>query len=351
VQFGVQVRLIADAGIASGEAWIGLDALFRWAPTFFFEVDISAGLSLKVLGKSFAGIGFTGHLEGVTPWKLQGTATLDVWYLPTVHFDVGPLQWGSVNPDTPDPVSPLKLVADALQPAEAWKPQLPGRFDLVVRLVPDDVTPLLVHPLGALEVKQIKVPLETSIDRVGKNPVTAHRVNFANPKVGDQPVAAASHVTDNFAPADFLTLTDDQRLSRPSFEQFPAGARFAATSAPMSGPGSDTLYEWQTIFPQEPALGMQRYAQKFVGVEAAVLRSGQVSRASRSRVNPYTSTPNPVGVSGAGQVQIRHRDDLGAVADAPDVMTTTAAAHSIGSLVDAGEDAENLQLVAVGVAP
>ena len=31
VQFGVQVRLIADIGIASGEAWIGLDALFRWA--------------------------------------------------------------------------------------------------------------------------------------------------------------------------------------------------------------------------------------------------------------------------------------------------------------------------------
>ena len=178
-----------------------------------------------------------------------------------MHFDVGPFQWGSVNPEIPDPISPLKLVADALQSADAWKPQLPGTFDLVVRLVPDDVTPLLVHPLGALEVKQIKVPLETSIDRVGKNPVTAHRVNFANPKVGVEPAAAASHVTDFFSPADFLTLTDDQRLSRPSFEQFPAGARFAATAAPTPGPGNDTLYEWQTIFPMEPALGSQRYAQ------------------------------------------------------------------------------------------
>ena len=351
VQFGAQVRLIADIGVASGEAWIGLDALFRWAPTFHFEVDIYAGLSLKVFGKSFAGIDFNGHLEGTTPWKLQGTATLDVWYLPTVHFDVGPFQWGSVNPEIPDPVSPLKLVADALQPADAWKPQLPGTFDLVVRLVPDDVTPLLVHPLGALEVKQIKVPLETSIDRVGKNPVTAHRVNFANPKVGAEPAAAASHVVDLFSPADFLTLTDDQRLSRPSFEQFPAGARFAATAAPTSGPGNDTLYEWQTIFPQEPALGTQRYAQKFVGVEAAVLRAGQASRAARTRVNPYTSKPEPVEVSGAGQVQVRRRDDLGVVADVPSAMTTTAAAHAIESLADAGEDAENLQLVAVGVAP
>lgn len=351
VQFGAQVRLIADIGVASGEAWLGLDALFRWAPTFHFEVDISAGLSLKVMGHSFAGIDFGGHLEGTTPWKLQGTATLDVWYLPTIHFDVGPFQWGSENPAKPDQISPLQLVFDALQPADAWKPQLPGTFDLVVRLVPDDATPLLVHPLGALEVKQIKVPLETNIDHVGKDSVTAHRVNFANPKVGDNPAAAASNVTDLFAPADFLTLTDDQRLSRPSFEQFPAGARFAATAAPTSGPGADTLFEWQTIFPQEPALGSQRYAQKFVGNEAAVLRAGQVSRASRARANPYVSKADPVELNPAGQVQIRRRDDLSAVPDEPSVMTTTAAAQAIGSLVDAGEDADNLQLVALGVAP
>ena len=72
VQFGVQVRLIADIGVASGEAWIGLDALFRWAPTFHFEVDISAGIALKVAGHTFAGVDFAGHLQGVTPWSIEG---------------------------------------------------------------------------------------------------------------------------------------------------------------------------------------------------------------------------------------------------------------------------------------
>ncbi|MEO7085895.1 MAG: DUF6603 domain-containing protein, partial [Gemmatimonadaceae bacterium] len=349
VQFGAQVRLIADIGIASGEAWIGLDALFRWAPTFHFEIEVSAGLSLKVLGHSFAGVDFAGHLQGITPWSIEGTATLDVWFLPTVHFDVGPFTWGSENAETPDPVSPLKLVSDALLPADAWRPQLPSGFDSVVRLRADDTTPLLVHPLGALEVRQIQVPLETQIDRVGKNPVTAHRVNFANPKVGALPAAAVSNVKELFAPADFLTLTDDQRLSRASFEEFPAGARFAASAGPTAGPGIDTLYEWCTVFPQEPSLPGKRYAQQFVGMESQVLRVGPVARASRSRLNPYLTTPDPVQLTPPGQVQVRQRDDLGVVAGAEGFMTTTAATHSLASLVAAGADASAFELVGAGV--
>ncbi|MEP6618807.1 MAG: DUF6603 domain-containing protein [bacterium] len=349
VQFGAQVRLIADIGIASGEAWVGLDALFRWAPTFHFEVDVSAGLALKVLGHTFAGVDFSGHLEGVTPWRLQGTATLDVWFLPTVHFDVGPFEWGSTNPDVPASVSPLQIVVDALASGDAWRPQLPGGFDAVVRLIKDDVTPLLVHPLGALEVKQIKVPLETAIERVGRSPVTAHRVNFANPKVGALPAAAVSHVTERFAPADFLTLTDDQRLSRQSFEEFPAGARIAASAAPTNGPGVDALYEWETIFPHEPALGSKRYGQKFNGMAAVALRSGAVAKAARQRANPYLSTPDPVELSNPGQVEIRRRDDLAAVAGAAGLMTTTAASHLVSTLVDAGAESNAFELVSAGV--
>jgi len=348
VQFGAQVRLIADIGIASGEAWIGLDALFRWAPTFHFEIDISAGLALKVLGHTFAGVGFAGHLQGITPWSIEGNATLDVWYLPTVHFDVGPYTWGSKNLEIPASVSPRELVAAALDSDAAWHPQLPSGFDSVVRLVADDITPLLVHPLGALEVKQIKVPLETDIERVGPNPVTARRVFFANPNVGEVPAAAASHATELFAPADFLTLTDDQRLSRQSFEQFPGGARFATDVGPIA-PAIDAVYEWLTIFPHEPALESKLYTQTFVGMAASVLRTAPVARAARERTNPYLVAPDPVELLDPGQVQVRHRDDLGAVANAEGIMTTTAASHVVDTLVHAGVDAADLELVTVGV--
>jgi hypothetical protein len=192
-------------------------------------------------------------------------------------------------------------------------------------------------------------PLETAIERVGKSPVTAHRVNFANPMVGDRKAAAASHSMELFAPADFLTLTDDQRLSRPGFESFPAGARFAAATGPDFGPASDTLYEWVTIFPHEPALPARRYGQKFNAVEAAVLRAGPVARAARARGNPYLPTLDPVQFTAPGQVQVRQRDDLGVVNAAEGFMTTTEASHAVKLLVDAGADATSFELVTVGV--
>src|SRR5262249_51685279 len=114
LQFGAHVRLAADIGIASGEAWFGLDVLFRWAPHLFFEADIGAGICIKAFGETFANVGFAGHLEGMTPWKLEGTATVDVWYLPTIHFDLGPFTWGSGSEPPEKPVSPQAIVADAL---------------------------------------------------------------------------------------------------------------------------------------------------------------------------------------------------------------------------------------------
>jgi uncharacterized protein DUF6603 len=351
LQFGAAVRLVADIGVASGEAWLGLDALFRWAPHLFFEVDVRAGISIKAFGESFANVDFTGHLEGMTPWKLEGTATVDVWYLPTINFDVGPFRWGRESEEPPPAVSPLQIVADALRPDEAWAPRLPAGADMLVRFAPGDGTRLLVHPLGGVEVHQIKVPLETPIDRVGKNPVAAHRVNLAAPMFGAVAAGAVSHVEALFPPGEFLDLTDDQRLSRPSFEPFPAGARLAGTAGPLAGAASDTVYEWDTIFPKEATLSRRLYAQGFAGLASAVLRSGAVARAARARGNAYAGPASPIELADAGQREIRRSDDLGVVAGVTARATATVAARALDDLARGSAATVGLELVAAGVAP
>jgi hypothetical protein len=351
LQFGAMVRLEASIGVADGEAWIGLDALFRWAPRLFFEVDVSAGISIKAFGESFANVSFTGHLEGMTPWTLEGTATVDVWYLPTIHFDVGPFSWGSRSEEPPPAVSPLAIVAAALAPDAAWTPRLPDGADMLVRFAPGETPALFVHPLGAVEAKQIQVPLETTIDRIGRSPVIAHRVNLASPLIGAAPAGAVSEVGDLFAPGQFLDLTDDERLSRPSFEQFPAGARFAATAGPLSGIPADAVYEWQTIFPHEPSLAPRRDGQSFLTAAAAVLRAGAVARASRARGNAYTVPAAPVTLAPAGDREIRRSDDLGSVTGLTARMTTTAATRALAGIVASGTEPARVELVVAGAEP
>jgi hypothetical protein len=152
-----------------------------------------------------------------------------------------------------------------------------------------------------------------------------------------------------FAPADFLTLTDDQRLSRQSFEEFPAGMRVAASAGPSAGPGIDAVYKWFTIFPHEPELEGRLYSQTFVGMAASVLRTGPVARAAQAHANPYLTPSDPVKLTNPGQVQVRQRDDLGVVHEAEGFMTTTAASNVVRAMVSAGGDASAFELVTAGV--
>ena len=94
VMAGVRGDLNADVGVASAHAWLQLDMIFYWVPRFGFAIDLDLGIEIEVFGCSFASITFTGALEGTTPWKIEGKATVDVWFLPTFHLDLGPYHVG-----------------------------------------------------------------------------------------------------------------------------------------------------------------------------------------------------------------------------------------------------------------
>jgi hypothetical protein len=347
LQFGGALTLKADVGPASAEAWFKLNALFVWSPRFYFEADLSVGLSVKLFGFSFFGVGFTGLIKGTTPWHLEGTATVDLGFFGSHDIHLGPVEWGERDVSLPDKVSPRDIVARALADAEAWKPFLPAGGDLLVRLQRND-TPLLVHPLGALEVKQGMVPLDTTIDRIGQSPVTAHRVTLAAPMVGGALAGAVSQLNEDFAPGHFIELTKDEQVSRPAFESFPAGLGLAAARAPLSGTPLGASYQWATVYPQEEQVLRFRHVVFLKGQERLLLRTGPVATAARLRGNPYAvEQPQEVRILAPGLVSVRRRDDLGAVAEAPTLMTTTAAARLRSALEVAGM--ANLELVAAGV--
>jgi hypothetical protein len=347
LQVGGKISLRADVGAASAEAWIAIDALFVWSPHFYFEAQIAIGICVKVFGFTICGASFHGSLQGTTPWRIEGTATIDLGFFGSYDFNLGPVEWGERD-TTPQPrVSPREIAALALAEAESWKPQLPEGGDMLVRLIRDE-TPLLVHPLGMLEVKQQKVPLETKIDRIGSNAVDAHFVNLALPKVSGADAAVVSHSNELFAAGHFIDLTKDQQVSQPDFESFPAGMKLCASRLPLHGTALGAAYQWDTCFPQEVHLGRVFQTVAFASLQRHVLRLGAVSQARRTRGNGYqVENPEKVSMADAGTVSIRGRDDLAAVAAAPGVMTTTAAIKLRQDLVAKGAPA--LELVALGV--
>jgi hypothetical protein len=166
-------------------------------------------------------------------------------------------------------------------------------------------------------------------------------------------VQAVSGVSDDFAPGQYLDLTDDQKLSRPAFEPFLSGARLAGADAELHGTAVETRYEWDTVYPHEPTLAASRLAMSLADhAAAAVLAAGAVGKFQAATGNPYETHANPVQLADPGRAAIRRVRDL---ATDPSVSTqfttTTEAARTLETLAASSPElAGSLQLVGIGAA-
>ena len=150
----------------------------------------------------------------------------------------------------------LPRLKEALGNPGNWMSQLPAgqRPMVTLRGKPGAATDVLLHPLGTLTVKQGVVPLNMDISRFGQAaPAGARRFTISSVSLGGQSPTTQS-VPDFFAPAQFFEMSDDEKLSRPSFEPMPAGVsigsdEFVFTTIPTIGskskrsnskPGSST---------------------------------------------------------------------------------------------------------------
>jgi hypothetical protein len=349
-QLGTRVELKADVAGVGAEGHLQFDALVLWDPTFHFEIDLSAGVSLYAFGESFASVDLSLHLEGPGPWVASGHASISLLFF-DVDLDIPRIKWGDGSNPPPGLVSPQSLVQEKLSLPGAWAAQLPADTDLLARLAPlDDDGTTVVHPLGALETRQHVLPLETVVDHVGANPVDVSRVNLGAPLLtaaGAPPVPAKaiSNATDLFSPGNFLTLSDDQKLSRPAFEPFPSGVVIAAQTS-LYGTPSGTAYEWYTVCPPVRTATRHRFTS-MAGQHQALLAVGPAGQAHLNAGNPYAVAADPVKLTDPGASLVRSTADLGAVAGTSDqLMTTTEASRVVAGLAPG-----TAQVVGVGVAP
>jgi hypothetical protein len=112
---------------------------------------------------------------------------------------------------------------------------------------------LLVSPSAALRVVQDRVPLGLQVDRVGTAPAGGSRMVTLGATTVDGQTAGTTPVSAEFAPAQFLDLSEDEALARASFERMPAGLDIAPADA--ADPASfarvaDTAFETIPAPPQ-----------------------------------------------------------------------------------------------------
>jgi hypothetical protein len=241
VQFGARAELFASAAGFSIQGDIGFDVLIQFDP-FSFLAEFHAQLQLKRGSSNLFKVRVEGSLAGPRPLHIKAKATFEIlWWDVSVRVDKTLVS--GEQPPGPAPIEVLPRLQEALANPGNWVAHLPaGEKQLVtLRGQVGGPTDVLLHPLGTLTVKQTVVPLNLDISRFGQAvPAGERHFSISHVSLGDEE-QTTDIVKDFFAPAEFFEMSDDEKLSRPSFESMAAGVTFGSDQFVFSTDERDCL--------------------------------------------------------------------------------------------------------------
>jgi len=221
VQFGAHIGLWCKAGglTVNGQFWF--DALFKLSP-FSFQAGMGLVASVKLGKLDLGAVTIHGLLTGPGPWHVRGEVTVE--FLGCKHKEQIDRTWAKELPSRQPSIAYLKqeLLKETEIDANWESVSIPGTLisGITVKNLSAE-SALVLMPNCQLIFKQRLVPLGINIDKFGE--ATLHDgVNRFSLSInnGKTPVTA---VTENFARSQYFNISDNEKLSTPSFEKFQGG--------------------------------------------------------------------------------------------------------------------------------
>ncbi len=235
VQFGARADFYYSKAGFTIEALVGLDVLIDRESDEWLA-DFALGATVKWRGRTLFGVQLEGTLGGNAVLFVRGRAKVSIWIW-SKTFTVDKTLREQPDAALPAPVDPLPELLAALRDGENWTAREPAGAAAVASFAKR--TPagaVLAHPLAALGVRQQVLPLSMGLQRYkGARPRGAGRYEIGRVLVDGEPQSDTDVVEEFFAPGEFLELSDDERLARPSFEKMAAGVSLRPAGVKFGG--------------------------------------------------------------------------------------------------------------------
>jgi hypothetical protein len=168
-----------------------------------------------------------------------------------------------------------------LEDKRNWKADLPANTNQSVslrklELAEDDI---IIHPFGILAVSQKVAPLGLPIDKFGnKRPGADKRFDLAYAG------GATEEVKEEFAMANFLRMTDSEKVARKSFEKIRSGLRLTPENATLHGfeTRKEVTYELSYVHRKKRLTIKAGLVKLFTGMFTTLSRGGSIAKNSYS---------------------------------------------------------------------
>lgn len=228
VQFGANIDFLFKVSKFKVIGYFGFDVLFQFSP-FKFIANIRAGIEIKLGSTTLFSISLEFELQGPTPWIASGTASFKILFFTIkVKFKK---TFGEKKNSTLPAVAVMPQVLEALNAQPNWISVIPkNRYSLVsVREDGELEGEIVLNPFGSLTVSQSVLPLGLDISKFGNfRPQDLSKLSVAEARIGSLSVPFTS-VKDNFAPANFKEMEDNDKLKSPSFVKEDSGIKLTGT--------------------------------------------------------------------------------------------------------------------------
>lgn len=253
VQFGAGIDFYFGVAGFKVVGEFGFDVLFQFSP-FRFIADARARLAVKAGSTTLLSLSLEFSLEGPTPWRAKGTAKFKILFFSVkVRFDV---TWGDKRDTTLPNIDVFPLLYEAVDDDQNWRSitgnvQSPG---LRMKGLAGEEG-LILTSNGSIEISQKIVPLKVEISKFGQfSPGDFTEFEVLKVRFGSTDIDV-NYITDSFAPANFLDLSDADKLSLPSFNDQNSGVSLRATDDMQAGTVMDREVEYEQLIMDETNSG------------------------------------------------------------------------------------------------
>jgi len=280
LQFGAAMYMEAKFGPIGAKGHVSLDTLIHTSPIVHFTATISGEFQLTVDGEEIASMNVDVLLEGPGHWHARARASISLFF-----FSISgtlDLAWGTDVPvELGPPVDVAQAVQDVLSADATWAHVLPAAEAGTVQLRSGASA---LHPLGVLRLTQTAAPLDVGLTRFGDNAVTsADPVTVAFTAAG----GVVTRTQELFATAQFFDLSDEDRLSKPAFLPFDAGATLQGQTWQVSDPQVATVVYEESLGDDGTVQGPRSF-RPLDAVALGWTQLGAAGRAGSSLAKPAT---------------------------------------------------------------
>jgi hypothetical protein len=289
IQAGFDFQASASIGPVGLKGELGLDVIVYRDPHTHFIADFKFSAAITYSGHSLAGVSVSGTLEGPGAWHISGKVSFSIlfWDI-SKSFDE---HFGTAD-DVTIAATDVKalLLAELTKPGN-WATALPPAAEALVTLAPSTGdTTTVAHPFAQLSFTQTVVPLGLTLDKFGDTAISgANHFDITKVTIGGSTIATPTLAQEHFARAQFLDVSDDDKLTKPSFEPMTAGVEFSTGDFHLSTSSLAFAMEYEMVYldadPVRPNLTRPEKsmtAWKFSHAQiAAVSTQGAAARTTR----------------------------------------------------------------------